>query len=439
MKLLYRRAPAFPLTQVVLIFPRTGVCLDPPERQGLTRLTSRMLFCGAGGLSHHEFNSRLERLGATTGSTLANDHFAPRLIALTQNLEPALELFLAAILRPNLEAGEFRRLREELHSTWISDREEQKNLRAQDVYLKRIYGGQPTGYQADGTEAGLLEASIEDVRCHYPRLFGHEEPILGVLTNLERAEAERRIAPRFAALAASPNGIPYPWDAFQARRPQGRQVTIITDPLTQTDELIAGVFTTGENDPDWHIHRLIALIFGGDMNSRLFRVIRGERGYSYGASCWYESSQGRAPRNQVSPFTMYTFPTVEHTEEALPMFVSLYEELVERGVEEDELARAKEALIHSHAFLRDTPQKLLSLDCDEALYGIPTDDEKTNRAKIAAVTREDVLRVLRRSHHPESLTLILLGDPKRLEPAARRIPGLAGLELIEYPPRRSAA
>ncbi|MCH8884028.1 MAG: insulinase family protein, partial [SAR324 cluster bacterium] len=166
----------------------------------------------------------------------------------------------------------------------------------------------------------------------------------------------------------------------------------------------------------------------------LFRVIRGEHGYSYGASCWYESARGYSPRDQISPFTMYTFPTTEHTGEALPMLISLYEEFVEKGVGEDELALAKKTLIHSHPFLRDTPQKQLSLDCDEALYGIPTDDDDTNRRKIESVTTEDISRVLRECHHPESLTLVMLGDPRRLEPLAERIPGVGRIDLVEYPP-----
>jgi hypothetical protein len=58
---------------------------------------------------------------------------------------------------------------------------------------------------------------------------------------------------------------------------------------------------------------------------------------------------------------------------------------------------------------------------------------------MAAVTREDVLRVLRATHHPESLAFTLLGDPARLEAAARAIPGMDRIELIEYPQRRSAA
>lgn len=434
MKFLHRQAPAFPLTQLVAIFPRTGVCLDPPNKQGLTRLTTRMLFTGAGGMSHNEFNSRTERLGASAAGSLANDHFTLRLATLTANLDAALDLFLTAITQPNLDEEEFRRLREEVHSTWISDREEHKQLRAQEVYMRRIYGGSPTGYQTDGTGAGIRNVTIDDVRTHYGRLYERAEPVLAVLTDLPRAEAQRRIADRFDIHAKPPDGAPYPWDEFGAARPEGRQIAIVPDPDTQTDELIAGAFSAGENDPEWHVHRLIALIFGGDMNSRLFRVIRGEHGYSYGASCWYESARGYSPRDQISPFTMYTFPTTEHTGEALPMLISLYEEFVEKGVGEDELALAKKTLIHSHPFLRDTPQKQLSLDCDEALYGIPTDDDDTNRRKIESVTPEDISRVLRERHHPESLTLVMLGDPRRLEPLAERIPGVGRIDLVEYPP-----
>ncbi len=434
MRFLYRQAPAFPLTQVVVIFPRTGVCLDPQERQGLTRMTLRMLFAGAGGLSNTEFHARLERLGARIGNSLASDFFTLRLVTLTSNLDAALKLFFLAANQPNLESAEFTRLKQELHSSWITDREESKQLRAQEIYINRIYGGQPNGFQLEGTGDGILRITLDDVRNQYQSLFQRGEPIVGVLTDLPREEAEHRISGALARMSTATDGLSHPWDDFQAERPAGRHVTIVPDRETQTDELIGGVFSTGENGPDWHIHRLISLIFGGDMNSRLFRVIRGEQGYSYGAACWYETSQGRCPRNQISPFTMYTFPSVEHTHDALPMLLSLYEELVEGGVDDGELERAKEALINSHAFLRDSPQKLLALDCDEALYGFGFDDEETNRRKIASVQPADLRRVLRETHHPECLTLVMLGDPRRLEPIAAKISGVEQLDTVEYPP-----
>ena len=193
-----------------------------------------------------------------------------------------------------------------------------------------------------------------------------------------------------------------------------------------------------ENDPEWHIHRLISLVFGGDMNSRLFRQVRGERGYSYGASCWYEAATGRLPRNRPAPFSLYTFPSAEHTSAAVPLVIELYEQLVAEGITGEELELARANLTNSHPFHRDTPEKQLSLEIDEALYGIVTDDDETNRAKLAAVTPADILRALRADHHPERLQIVLLGDPARLEPIAAALPGVEKIHTVRYPEKIAA-
>jgi zinc protease len=227
--------------------------------------------------------------------------------------------------------------------------------------------------------------------------------------------------------------MPHPWDAFKPPRNPGRRVVLVPDEETNTDEVLLGGFTTSELDPQWHLHRLIALILGGDMNSRLFRIVRGEHGYSYGASCWYESGHGQTPRNRVSPFTVYTFPTGEHTAEAVPLVLRLYEEFVAAGVTADELQRAQQALVNSYPFFLDTPQKKLGLELERVLYGIELDDEDTHREKILAATPESILGALQATHHPASANIVLLGDPRRLEPVARAIPGMESLEVVEYP------
>ena len=428
MRLLYERSPV-PVTSVAVFLPRTGVCLDPPERQGLIRTMIRLQHMGAGGMGNIELNGRLEGLGAAVNYSLSNDYLVLRMTALSENLDAALALFQLVLTAPNFDEGEFGRLKAELISTWIADREENKQMRVQDLYLKKIYHGTPHGYVADGTLEGLQRVTCDEVRAHYSNIFGWAPPLLAVLSDLPQADVTARIAKHIALPQHPPHGE-HPWDRFAPAPNGGRSVTLIDDPHTQTDELLLGAFSTQETDPDWHVHRLLSLIFGGDMNSRLFRILRGERGYSYGASCWYDSSQGRSPRNRVSPFSMYTFPSVEYTAEALPLLVSLYEDFVAQGPDPDELERAKRALINSHAFQSDTPQKILGQRCDLALYGVEIDDERTNREKILAVTCQDVRNVLQRTHHPERLTIVLLGDARRLEPIADRIKGVAQRETV---------
>ncbi len=428
MRLLYQQAP-MPVTSIAVFLPRTGVCLDPADRQGLTRTMVRLQLMGAGGIGNTELNSRLERLGAAISYALSNDYLQLRVTTLSENLEPVLELFQLVLTDPNFDEKEFVRLKAELISTWIADREENKQVRVQDVYLKKIYHGMPNGYVSDGTLEGMERIACDEVRTQYQRMFGWAPPLLAVLSDLPQHEVSARIQARLV-LPEAAQRQPHPWDRFVPGPNGGRRLTIIDDPDTQTDEILLGAFSTPETVPDWHVHRLLALIFGGDMNSRLFRILRGERGYAYGASCWYESSQGRTPRNRISPFSMYTFPSVEYTAETLPLLVRLYEEFVAHGAEPEELERAQRALINSHPFLSDTPQKVLGLRCDQALYGVEIDDAHVNREKIMAVSCQDIRDVLQRTHHPEGLTIVLLGDARRLEPIAASIPGIVEQETV---------
>ena len=434
MKLIYQHAPATPVTRLGIILPRTGVCLDPPGKRGLTRLTTRLMFRGAGGLSNEDINAQLERLGANMWCSLSNDVITFRLVSLSENLGPALALFLKSIHAPNFEATEFNQLTSEIISGWISDREESSQLRAQEAYLEMIFGGTPTGFLPDGTLNGLQACTLDDVRAQYQRFFHGERALLAVLSNLGEEQVERDIADLITLPSTEHTQTSFPWDGFVPNATTGRRVWIVPDAEPNTNEIVAGSFCAREDSADWHIHRVISFIFGGDMNSRLFRILRGEHGFSYGASCWYESAQGRTPRDQLSPFSLYTFPAIEYTERALPMLMALYEELVEKGVTGEELELARKALTLSYPFLRDTPNKLLSIKVGEALYGMTTDDDETNQRKLDAMTPEDVLRVLHETHHPDQLEMVLMGDPKHLEPLASKLPGVTDVEIRDDSP-----
>jgi zinc protease len=431
MRLIHERLAGIPLTYVHLVFPHAGACLDPAGLQGLTRTMLRLMFAGARGLSNAELNGRLERLGASMGFSQHNDHLALRLVTLTENLDAAVDLFLAALHEPNLDGEEFARLKADALSSWQADREESKAIKAQEVYLHELYRGGPQGYQPDGTLDGLGAMKLAAVQEQYRAVFGQAEPFLAVLSDLSREEIGSRLAPRIAPPPGK--ALPDPWAAFDPVRATGRRIVLLPEAGTETDEIVVGGFSARETAPDWHVHRLITLLFGGDMNSRLFRVLRGEHGLSYGASSWYEAQHGQCPRDQVSPFTLYTFPSAEHTAQALPLLLSLYEDLVERGFTADEMQRGRDTLIHSHPFLRDTPQKKLALQVQEALYGIRVDEEPEYRAKLEATTGADVLRVLRATHDPRRVLIVLLGNPGRLEPLARAIPDTEDFRVVEYP------
>lgn len=431
MRLLYRAATQQPLTHLSLIFPRTGACTDPPTRKGSMLLNLCMLERGGGGLDDAQFQARMERLGASFGCSLSTDQASLQLTSLSAGLEEAVRLVRMALLEPTWDATEFERQRHKLISTWHTEREQSQVLCALDILCATLQGRGPRGYGIDGHPTGLRNTTRGSLPARQRQLFQASEPLLAVVSNLDERTLERMLAP-LLELPFTPAAAVHPWDENPSPTPSGRRITLIDVPQAATCEILCGRLSTAESSADWRIHRLIALLFGGDMNSRLMRVLRGERGLSYGASCWYDSGE-RTPRNRTAPFVIHVFPSAEHAPEALQRILEMYTALRDEGLSEAELERGKRSLIQALPFLRETPHRRMALDVAEALYGVRTPEEEAYREEVASLSRQDVLRVLEATHDPQALEIVLLGNAKALRPVAEALPGVEHCRVIRYP------
>jgi len=81
-------------------------------------------------------------------------------------------------------------------------------------------------------------------------------------------------------------------------------------------------------------------------------------------------------------------------------------------VTEQELRIAKDTVLNSFVFFFDSPSKTLNRLMMYEYFGYPKDFLFDYQKKIAAVTRADVLRVMKEHVHPEDLTIVAVGNPK---------------------------
>ena len=447
---LYEFDAELPLSSVTLILSRTGACIDSPRQRGLTQLTLKLWLCGAGPFEENEFQARLESLGASLGVYVASDYVSLRLLTLTENLEAGLALFGLALHAPRFDEAAFHVLRKRMIGRWFHAREQDKQLRIHEQHLSQLFDAHPRSYMASGTPDGLARCELEDVKAHYQHLLRRGRPHLAVLSSLKEAEVVPMLThqlPGFMKEALAKESserkerLEHPWDQPQPRLDAagGLKVSIIDLPNSQSDELLLGGFSTRVSAPDWHVHELAELIFGGDTNSRLFHRLRGNSGLCYSTSAWHEATQGFGPLYHPTPFSVYAVPSAEHTAEALPLLISLYQEFVQRGVSSDELHRARRTLINAFPFRGDTAHKRLLLRLEHALYGVACHSQADYRALLAEVTPNTVKQALVACHRPEQATVTLLGDAKRLRPIAERIPELESLNFIQVPSPSSLA
>jgi zinc protease len=175
--------------------------------------------------------------------------------------------------------------------------------------------------------------------------------------------------------------------------------------VPQTTILI-GELGIDKSDPDLHAVRVMNYILGGGgFNSRLMREIRSNRGLAYSVYSYYQVG-----RRLPGPFIAGAETKSSSTLDVVETMRRIMAEMREEPVTDAELELARESLINSFVFAftdtHDVVTQIMRLD----FYEYPEGYLESFRDRVAAVSKEDVLRVAREHLNPESQKIVLVGD-----------------------------
>lgn len=149
-------------------------------------------------------------------------------------------------------------------------------------------------------------------------------------------------------------------------------------------------------------------ILGGSFTSRLTQEIRDQRGLAY--AVW----SSFAPANPRGLFVVGCQTKAESTEEVIHLIKEQVRRLIEEPPGEQELQRAKESLMNSFVFRFPTASDAVSAQMLLEIHGLPRDTYDTYVERVRAVTAQDVLAAARKYIHPDRLTVLVVGDSKKL-------------------------
>ena len=162
------------------------------------------------------------------------------------------------------------------------------------------------------------------------------------------------------------------------------------------------------SNPDYIACMVMNQVLGAGPASRLFRIIREEKGYTYGISSSFSATK------VMQHFSASTSVRTEVTEPALADTLKEFRELRETAVPKDELEGAKRAIVGSMAMSLENPANVLNRWMQQREYGLPLDYWDTYPAKVMAVTAEDVQRVARKYVPYDNAQIIAVGDGAKI-------------------------
>src|ERR1035438_3653502 len=83
-------------------------------------------------------------------------------------------------------------------------------------------------------------------------------------------------------------------------------------------------------------------------------------------------------------------------------------DLNKRPIDDEELKRAKDAILNSFVFRFDSPAKVLQEKMAYEFYGYPLDFLENFQREIEKVTKEDVARVAAKYLHREQMSVLVV-------------------------------
>lgn len=399
------RAPrgALPVTRLELALG-AGQGSEELPRIGLASLVAALLEEGTARLSTTQLQEALDSLGATLQVVVDEDELRLRASVLDQKLDELLALVAELVLEPRLERAEFERAKAE-RLVALRTRAKSATGLAADAWPALVHGRRTRrGAPPFGTLATVGALELEDARSFWAaraRPGGARLVVVG-------AAPASELAARLEAPLASWRGLgPLVHEEPVLRASEAARIFLLDLPGAPQCELRVGHLGLAATDPDWFRFSVINFVYGGCFSSRLNKKLREEKGFTYGA----RSSIGGSLR--ARSFVASAAVRPDASAACVREMLSELERLRD-GLDERELAFAKEALPRSQVRQYESSAAVLDLVDNISKYGWSERYPEERRRELEELEVSELAELAARLVRPEEARVLVVGDARAL-------------------------
>jgi zinc protease len=404
-----RRAPQISMQ---LIVRGAGGYFDPPDHLGLAQFTAANLREGTPGKTSAQIAEQLERIAAAIGvnTSMSDEDATITASALTENIDEVLSLVAEILTSPQFPDAELARYKVQMRAQLMQMRANPGFL-GQERFSVAVAGGHPDGRMATTVEA--LDKTTRDALVAFHK--AHYVPDHGVIAmagDISLAEAVKKLEARFASWKKAGTPVPKVSDPAAVTKPG---LMLVGRPNSVQTSLIVGTQAIRRTDPDFYALTVMNKVIGGGPTGRLFRHLREEKGYTYGAG-----SSVVAPR-WAGVWVASTNVRNEVTEPALTDLLDEIRQLRDERIPAKEFADAKRSLVAAFALALESPNTVLQNAITRWRYGLPADYWDRYAERIMAISEADAQAMAKKYLDPSRLQIVAVGNEEAVARTLRKL------------------
>lgn len=395
-----------PMVTVALLCDAGGGSESSSEA-GIAQLTARALLEGTRRTGGAELADRFERIGASVNASADWDATLVSFSVLEERFAPALELLGEVVMEPAFADRDVERLRAERLSELLQLRAEPRGL-ADEMFARVLYQ-QSSRYALpqDGGATTVSNLSADDLRRFHGERFRPGSSAVVIVGDVDvdgAISAIDRVFGRWSGGAAATTAV-----ADLPARTTRASHLVAKEGAAQS-ELRLGHVGLPRAHPDYFPVLVMNALLGGLFSSRINLNLRERNGFTYGAFSSFDW------RRAAGPFVVATAVASDVTAAAAREVLAEVELMREAPVSEEELALATSYLAGVFPIRYETTGAIARALAAMRIYGLSEEYFDSYRERVLQLAPADVLRAAREHLHPESLQLLVVGDPAQVTP-----------------------
>ncbi|MGW4299066.1 M16 family metallopeptidase [Streptomyces sp. NPDC004646] len=403
-----------PGQQVVAVEVLLDAPLDaePAGLDGVATIMARAFSEGTGELSAEEFAAELERAGATLDAHADHPGVRLSLEVPASRLPKGLGLLADALRDPAFAESEVERLvRNRLdeipHELANPARRAAKEL-SKELFPASARMSRPR----QGTEDTVEKIDASAVRAFYDRHVRPATATVVVVGDLTDTDLDGLLTETLGAWTGTP-GTPRPVPPVTADD-TGR-VVIVDRPGAVQTQLLIGRTGADRHDRVWPAQVLGTYCLGGTLTSRLDRVLREEKGYTYGVRAFGQVLRSSADGTGASMLAISGSVDTPNTGPALADLWTVLNTLAAEGLTDAERDVAVQNLVGVAPLKYETAAAVAGTLADQVEQHLADDYQAELYRRLAATGTVEATAAVVNAFPADRLVTVLVGDAAQIK------------------------
>lgn len=366
------------------------------EKSGLSSIAGSLLATGTTTKSKAEIDEAVDYIGANL-STNGTGGFAS---SLTKHTDKILGLFSDVILKPSFPQNEFDKIKTQTLSGLQTEKDD-PNAISGNVSSALTFGtNHPYGEITN--EITVSNINLKDCVDYYHANFKPGTAYLVIVGDITPETAKAKAEKYFGGWTAgktTPQVYAFP------KAVEKTQVDFVDKSgAVQSVINITYAVDMKPGAADVIPARVMNTILGSGFSGRLFKNLREDKAYTYGAYSSLDADK------LAGVFSANASVRNEVTDSAITQFMIELNKLKTEPVTTKELELAKSFIAGAFARNLESPQTVAGFALNKMMYNLPDDYYDTYLQKLAAVTVDDVTRVAKKYITPDKARIVVVGN-----------------------------